>query len=252
MLRNSHLCSPSNSWSIFSACTVCFSKTMTLSVFSIYRSPCCGGGGSYSYSGGRGGTSVDVTVPENPQDRGGFNPGGGFRGGRGGGSWGSRSSFGGQEHGRGQERESCDGGSKPVTVIVKKEPPDAELDKHQSQVRVLFQGSLYRLYFPRPRKYRRFFFSAYILTSVKMAREITKPIFSRTREINRPYFPRPRKYRRLFSEPTLLTEMQLRSRWRRNNLASIFEAEGNKSLIPATPWGTGWPQVVEDFKSLSV
>ena len=50
--------------------------------------------------------------------------------------------------------------------------------------------------------------------------------------INRPYFSRPRKYRRLFSEPTYWPRRSRGQYGEGNNQAGIFEAEGNKSLIP--------------------
>ena len=50
--------------------------------------------------------------------------------------------------------------------------------------------------------------------------------------LNRPYFPRPRKYRRLFSEPTYWPRRSRGQYGEGNNQAGIFEAEGNKSLIP--------------------
>ena len=50
--------------------------------------------------------------------------------------------------------------------------------------------------------------------------------------INRPYFSRPRKYRRLFSEPTYWPRRSRGQYGEGNNEAGIFEAEGNKSLIP--------------------
>ena len=85
MLQFAHV----QSLSIYSACIVCHSKTVTLSVFSIHRTPV------------------------------GFSRG---------------------------------GGSKPVKKT--KEQLDSELEEWQLQVRVLFQGSLYRPYFLWPRKYR--------------------------------------------------------------------------------------------------
>ena len=51
-------------------------------------------------------------------------------------------------------------------------------------------------------------------------------------KINRPYFWRPRKYRRLFSEPTYWPRRSRGQYGEGNNQAGIFEAEGNKSLIP--------------------
>ena len=51
-------------------------------------------------------------------------------------------------------------------------------------------------------------------------------------QINRPYFSRPRKYRRLFSEPTYWPRRSRGQYGEGNNQAGIFEAEGNKSLIP--------------------
>ena len=56
--------------------------------------------------------------------------------------------------------------------------------------------------------------------------------FLSKKEINRPYFPRPRKYRRLFSEPTYWPRRSRGQYGEVNNQAGIFEAEGNKSLIP--------------------
>ena len=50
--------------------------------------------------------------------------------------------------------------------------------------------------------------------------------------VYRPYFPRPRKYRRLFSEPTYWPRRSRGQYGEGNNQAGIFEAEGNKSLIP--------------------
>ena len=50
--------------------------------------------------------------------------------------------------------------------------------------------------------------------------------------VNRPYFSRPRKYRRLFSEPTYWPRRSRGQYGEGNNQAGIFEAEGNKSLIP--------------------
>ena len=50
--------------------------------------------------------------------------------------------------------------------------------------------------------------------------------------IYRPYFSRPRKYRRLFSEPTYWPRRSRGQYGEGNNQAGIFEAEGNKSLIP--------------------
>ena len=50
--------------------------------------------------------------------------------------------------------------------------------------------------------------------------------------INRPYFSRPRKYRRLFSEPTYWSRRSRGQYGEGNNQGGIFEAEGNKSLIP--------------------
>ena len=50
--------------------------------------------------------------------------------------------------------------------------------------------------------------------------------------LNRPYFSRPRKYRRLFSEPTYWPRRSRGQYGEGNNQAGIFEAEGNKSLIP--------------------
>ena len=50
--------------------------------------------------------------------------------------------------------------------------------------------------------------------------------------INRPYFSRPRKYRRLFSKPTYWPRRSRGQYGEGNNQAGIFEAEGNKSLIP--------------------
>ena len=53
-----------------------------------------------------------------------------------------------------------------------------------------------------------------------------------TTKINRPYFSRPRKYRRLFSEPTYWPRRSQGQYGEGNNQAGIFEAEGNKNLIP--------------------
>ena len=50
--------------------------------------------------------------------------------------------------------------------------------------------------------------------------------------INRPYFSRPRKYRRLFPEPAYWPRRSRGQYGEGNNQAGIFEAEGNKSLIP--------------------
>ena len=50
--------------------------------------------------------------------------------------------------------------------------------------------------------------------------------------LNRPYFLRPRKYRRLVSEPTYWPRRSRGQYGERNNQDGIFEAEGNKSLIP--------------------
>ena len=50
--------------------------------------------------------------------------------------------------------------------------------------------------------------------------------------LNRPYFLRPRKYRRLFSEPTYWPRRSRGQYGVENNQACIFEAKGNKSLIP--------------------
>ena len=50
--------------------------------------------------------------------------------------------------------------------------------------------------------------------------------------VSRPYFPRPRNSRRLFSEPTYWLRCSRGQYGEENNQAGIFEAEGNKSLIP--------------------
>ena len=50
--------------------------------------------------------------------------------------------------------------------------------------------------------------------------------------LDRPYFSKPRKYRRLFSEPTYWPRRSRGQYGEGNNQAGIFEAEGNKSLIP--------------------
>ena len=52
------------------------------------------------------------------------------------------------------------------------------------------------------------------------------------RVVYRPYFPRPRKYRRLFSEPSYWPRRSRGQYGEGNIQAGIFEAEGNKSLIP--------------------
>ena len=51
--------------------------------------------------------------------------------------------------------------------------------------------------------------------------------------LSRPYLPRPRKYRWLFSEPTYWPRRSRGQYGEENNQAGIFEAKGNKSLIPA-------------------
>ena len=56
--------------------------------------------------------------------------------------------------------------------------------------------------------------------------------FTLSVHVNRPYFSRPRKYRRLFSEPTYWPRRSRGQYGEGNNQAGIFEAEGNKSLIP--------------------
>ena len=50
--------------------------------------------------------------------------------------------------------------------------------------------------------------------------------------LHRTYFPRLRKYQRLFSEPTYWHRRSWGQYGEGNNQAGIFEAEGNKSLIP--------------------
>ena len=51
--------------------------------------------------------------------------------------------------------------------------------------------------------------------------------------VRRPYFSRPKKYRRSFFEPTYWPRRSWRQYGEGSNQADIFEAEGNKSLIPA-------------------
>ena len=58
--------------------------------------------------------------------------------------------------------------------------------------------------------------------------------------VNRPYFSRPRKYRRLFSEPTYWPRRSRGQYGEGNNQAGIFEAEGNKSLIPGRLVAHNW------------
>ena len=73
-----------------------------------------------------------------------------------------------------------------------------------------------------------------LLTFLEFQR--TKPITTRKRKIlekiNRTSFPRPRKYRWLFSEPTYWPRRSRGQYGEEINQAGIFEAEGNKSLIP--------------------
>ena len=67
---------------------------------------------------------------------------------------------------------------------------------------------------------------------------------------HRPYFPRPRKYRWLFSEPTYWPRRSRGQYGEGNNQAGIFEAEGNKSLIPGrigrSPLTCPSPRKVQD------
>ena len=74
--------------------------------------------------------------------------------------------------------------------------------------------------------------------SYQLLQEISS--LSKTCLINRPYFPRPRKYRRLFSEPTYWPRRSWSQYGEGNNQAGIFEAEGNKSLIPGNQLAHHW------------
>ena len=82
----------------------------------------------------------------------------------------------------------------------------------------------------------KFSYSRWPMHMLWLAEYLSHAFYFRTEaaayEIYRPYFSKPRKYRRLFSEPTYWPRRSRGQYGEGNNQAGIFEAEGNKSLIP--------------------